>query len=53
MSELGDFIRNAEYEINAQVNGTKQLAYNSVEIYIEPDGNLLGKAKKEKVDDKS
>lgn len=42
MSELGDYIRRIEWEINSQVNGTKQLALNSIkgELELEEGGNV-------------
>ena len=46
MSKLGDYIREIEYQVNMQVNGTKELAYNATDIYLEPGGTLKGKDKK-------
>ena len=50
MSELGDLIRRAEWEVNSQVNATKELALNAVDLYLEPGGTLpLKEKKKEEV----
>jgi len=53
MSNLGDYIRTLEFEINQFVNGTKTLAYNHYDGYLEEGGSLEGKPQKEKTDEQN